>query len=180
MHSVYARISNVSAFMSSCLMTLLAAVALSSFIFTADPKGDLLVSSVKVSVALPSCAVSWTLLRSYFLMNDRNVLAMSILRVFDFAHLVKVSLTAAVWQLMAVVSFGCQFCWTRQALPSSNSTICICEFQYQRRYVISTSLPLLNVCSDRLLYFLATFLIRFSITNCPRSLTFCDHVFSKT
>ena len=52
MHSVYARISNVSAFMSSCLMALLATIALSSFIFTADPKGDLSIASVKVSVAL--------------------------------------------------------------------------------------------------------------------------------
>lgn len=52
MHSVYARINNVSAMLSSCLMTLLAAIALSSFVFTADPKGDLLISSVKVSVYL--------------------------------------------------------------------------------------------------------------------------------
>jgi len=36
--------------LSSCLMTLLAAIALSSFVFTADPKGDLLISSVKVFV----------------------------------------------------------------------------------------------------------------------------------
>jgi len=50
MHSVYSRISNISGFMSSCLMALVAAVALSSFVFPADPKGDLLVSSVKVFI----------------------------------------------------------------------------------------------------------------------------------
>lgn len=53
MHSIYARINNVSAFASSCLMALLGAIALSSFIFNMDPKGDLLVSSVKVLVPLP-------------------------------------------------------------------------------------------------------------------------------
>jgi len=79
MHSTYARISNVSAFMSSCLMTLLAAVALSSFVFTADPKGDLLVSSVKVLVALPGCAMSWTSLRLYFSVNDENMFAINML-----------------------------------------------------------------------------------------------------
>ncbi|KAG6830159.1 hypothetical protein H0H92_001888 [Tricholoma furcatifolium] len=34
--------------MSSCLMCLLAAVALSSFLFTADPKGEVLLTSIKV------------------------------------------------------------------------------------------------------------------------------------
>ncbi|KAI0929776.1 hypothetical protein AcW1_008630 [Taiwanofungus camphoratus] len=48
MHTIYARINNVSAFLSSCLMVLLAAIALSSFIFTADPKGELTVASVQV------------------------------------------------------------------------------------------------------------------------------------
>jgi len=50
MHSIYARINNVSTIASSCLMVLLSAIALSSFLFTADPKGDLLVPSVKVFV----------------------------------------------------------------------------------------------------------------------------------
>lgn len=40
--------------MSSCLMALLAAIALSTFLFTADPKGDLAIASVKVSVSLLS------------------------------------------------------------------------------------------------------------------------------
>ncbi|EEB99044.1 hypothetical protein MPER_01340, partial [Moniliophthora perniciosa FA553] len=42
------RINNVSAFFSSCTMGLLLAITLSSFIFTADPKGELSISSVKV------------------------------------------------------------------------------------------------------------------------------------
>ncbi|KAJ3524677.1 hypothetical protein NM688_g8521 [Phlebia brevispora] len=48
MHSTYARINNVSAFFSSCMMALLCAIALSSFIFTADPKGDLNVTSIQI------------------------------------------------------------------------------------------------------------------------------------
>ena len=34
--------------MSSCLMAMLAATALSSFLFTADPKGQLVISNFKV------------------------------------------------------------------------------------------------------------------------------------
>jgi signal peptidase complex subunit 3 len=55
--------------MSSCLMALLAVVALSSFLFTADPKGDLLVSSVKVSVAFSASSMPLnqsSTLHSYF------------------------------------------------------------------------------------------------------------------
>jgi len=48
MHSLYARVNNGFAFMSSCLMAVLAAVALSSFLFTADPKGKLVISNFKV------------------------------------------------------------------------------------------------------------------------------------
>ncbi|KZT04265.1 signal peptidase subunit [Laetiporus sulphureus 93-53] len=48
MHTVYARVNNVSALLSSCTMALLAAIALSSFLFTADPKGSLAVASVQV------------------------------------------------------------------------------------------------------------------------------------
>ncbi|EPQ57140.1 signal peptidase [Gloeophyllum trabeum ATCC 11539] len=48
MHSLYARLNNFSAFLSSCLMGLLAAIALSSFLFTAEPKGELTLASVKV------------------------------------------------------------------------------------------------------------------------------------
>ncbi|KDQ55700.1 hypothetical protein JAAARDRAFT_37115 [Jaapia argillacea MUCL 33604] len=48
MHSIYARINNFSAFLSSCILTLLGAIALSSFLFTANPQGDLSVLSVKV------------------------------------------------------------------------------------------------------------------------------------
>ncbi|OBZ71025.1 Signal peptidase complex subunit 3 [Grifola frondosa] len=48
MHTIYARFNNISAMFSSCLMALLAAIALSSFVFTADPKGDLSVASVQV------------------------------------------------------------------------------------------------------------------------------------
>ncbi|KAJ3566144.1 hypothetical protein NP233_g7181 [Leucocoprinus birnbaumii] len=48
MHSIVSRINNVSALLSSCMMALLAAIAISSFVFTADPKGDLGLASVKV------------------------------------------------------------------------------------------------------------------------------------
>uniref|UniRef100_A0A0W0FIN3 Signal peptidase subunit 3 n=1 Tax=Moniliophthora roreri TaxID=221103 RepID=A0A0W0FIN3_MONRR len=48
MHSIFSRINNVSAFFSSCMMGLLLAITLSSFILTADPKGELSISSVKV------------------------------------------------------------------------------------------------------------------------------------
>ncbi|KIJ68025.1 hypothetical protein HYDPIDRAFT_107611 [Hydnomerulius pinastri MD-312] len=48
MHSIYARVNGISALWSTCLMTLLAAIALSSFIFTADPKGNIDVVSLKV------------------------------------------------------------------------------------------------------------------------------------
>ncbi|GJE90099.1 signal peptidase subunit [Phanerochaete sordida] len=48
MHTVYSRINNVSAFLSSCLMALLAAIALSSLVFTADPKGILDVQSLNI------------------------------------------------------------------------------------------------------------------------------------
>ncbi|EKM78696.1 hypothetical protein AGABI1DRAFT_41107 [Agaricus bisporus var. burnettii JB137-S8] len=48
MHTIFARINNTSALLSSCMMALLAAIALSSFVFTADPKGELGLLSVKV------------------------------------------------------------------------------------------------------------------------------------
>ncbi|KAG1812225.1 signal peptidase 22 kDa subunit [Suillus subaureus] len=48
MHSIYARVNSVSAFWSTCVMVLLGAVALSSFLFNADPKGNLDIVSLKV------------------------------------------------------------------------------------------------------------------------------------
>lgn len=51
MHSLYARVNNGFAFTSSCLMAMLAAIALSSFLFTADPKGQLIISDFKVADA---------------------------------------------------------------------------------------------------------------------------------
>ncbi|KAI0798672.1 signal peptidase 22kDa subunit [Irpex lacteus] len=48
MHSTYARINNVTAFLSSCTMALLAAIALSSLLFTADPKGEIHVSPMQI------------------------------------------------------------------------------------------------------------------------------------
>ncbi|OAX39731.1 signal peptidase 22 kDa subunit [Rhizopogon vinicolor AM-OR11-026] len=48
MHSIYARVNGVSGLWSTCIMVLLAAVALSSFLFNADPKGDLDIVSLKV------------------------------------------------------------------------------------------------------------------------------------
>ncbi|RPD78844.1 hypothetical protein L226DRAFT_446135, partial [Lentinus tigrinus ALCF2SS1-7] len=48
MHTIYSRVNNVSAMVSTCLMVLLGAIALSSFLFTADPKGTIGVSSIQV------------------------------------------------------------------------------------------------------------------------------------
>jgi len=48
MHSIYQRVNNLSALLSSCLLSLVAAVALSSLLFSADPKGTLHIASVKV------------------------------------------------------------------------------------------------------------------------------------
>ncbi|TDL21740.1 signal peptidase 22 kDa subunit [Rickenella mellea] len=48
MHSIYQRINNLSALLSSCVLSLLAAIALSSLLFTADPMGTLSIGSVKV------------------------------------------------------------------------------------------------------------------------------------
>jgi signal peptidase complex subunit 3 len=48
MHSIISRVNNVSALFSSCMMGLLVAIALSSLVFTADPKGDLEIASIKV------------------------------------------------------------------------------------------------------------------------------------
>jgi len=48
MHSIYARFNNFSAFLSSCLMAMLAAIALSSFVLIATPKGELSLASIKV------------------------------------------------------------------------------------------------------------------------------------
>ena len=41
MHNLWARVSNVSAFLSTCTMTLLFGVALSSLLFSANPTGKL-------------------------------------------------------------------------------------------------------------------------------------------
>lgn len=49
MHSVYARFNNISATLSTCLMVLLGAIACTSLLFSADPKGDI-TASVKVYV----------------------------------------------------------------------------------------------------------------------------------
>ncbi|KAG1739314.1 signal peptidase 22 kDa subunit [Suillus lakei] len=48
MHSIYARVNGVSALWSTCVMVLLGAVALSSFLFNADLKGNLDIVSLKV------------------------------------------------------------------------------------------------------------------------------------
>ena len=48
MHTLYARFNNVSAMLSTCVMVLLGAISLSSFVFSADPKGQLGVSSIQV------------------------------------------------------------------------------------------------------------------------------------
>ncbi|KAF8472989.1 signal peptidase 22kDa subunit [Russula ochroleuca] len=48
MHSIYARVNNVSATISTIVMVLLGAMALSSFVFNPHPTGSLEVTSVKV------------------------------------------------------------------------------------------------------------------------------------
>ncbi|TEB34630.1 signal peptidase 22 kDa subunit [Coprinellus micaceus] len=48
MHSIFARINNTSALLSSCMMALLAAIALSSLVFTAKPQGNVSIASVQV------------------------------------------------------------------------------------------------------------------------------------
>jgi len=50
MHNIISRVNNVSAFMSSCVMVLLAAITLTTFLFNANPQGDLTISSIKVLV----------------------------------------------------------------------------------------------------------------------------------
>ena len=51
MHSTLARGNGLFALLSSCMMALLAAIALSSFLFSADPTGTIDITSLKVSVA---------------------------------------------------------------------------------------------------------------------------------
>ncbi|GBE80519.1 signal peptidase subunit [Sparassis latifolia] len=48
MHTIYARINNLSALLSSCLMVLLGAVAVSSLLFTVNPTAEVVVASVQV------------------------------------------------------------------------------------------------------------------------------------
>ncbi|KAI0267042.1 signal peptidase 22 kDa subunit [Gloeopeniophorella convolvens] len=48
MHSIYSRVNNVSATLSTVVMILLAGIALSSALFTAHPTGTLDITSVKV------------------------------------------------------------------------------------------------------------------------------------
>ncbi|KAH0828079.1 signal peptidase 22 kDa subunit [Lanmaoa asiatica] len=48
MHSIYARVNGISSLWSTCIMVLLAAIALSSFVFTANPTGNVDVASLKV------------------------------------------------------------------------------------------------------------------------------------
>ncbi|KAI9463358.1 signal peptidase 22 kDa subunit [Russula earlei] len=48
MHSVYSRVNNVSATLSTIVMVLLSAIAISSFVFAPHPTGSIEVTSVKV------------------------------------------------------------------------------------------------------------------------------------
>ncbi|KAI0075671.1 signal peptidase subunit [Panus rudis PR-1116 ss-1] len=48
MHTIYARINNVSALLSTCLMCLLGAIALTTYILTPHPTGKLDVASIQV------------------------------------------------------------------------------------------------------------------------------------
>ncbi|KIY73258.1 signal peptidase [Cylindrobasidium torrendii FP15055 ss-10] len=48
MHNLLSRVNNISAFLSSCMMCLMGAVALSSLLYTADPKGTLTIKSASI------------------------------------------------------------------------------------------------------------------------------------
>jgi hypothetical protein len=48
MHSLYQRANGLTGLLSSCLIGLLALVALSSFLFPAHPKGDVNIKTLKV------------------------------------------------------------------------------------------------------------------------------------
>jgi hypothetical protein len=51
MHSIYARVNNASAFLSSCLLALLGAIALSSFALPSAPgASNVAVGTIKVCV----------------------------------------------------------------------------------------------------------------------------------
>jgi hypothetical protein len=53
MHSIYARINNGSAFLSSCLLALLGAIALSSLLFPSEAKGGrVAVGTIKVYASI--------------------------------------------------------------------------------------------------------------------------------
>ena len=54
MHSILTRLNNGSAFMSSCVMTLLVAIALTTFLFNPTLEGDLTISSINVFVSVPN------------------------------------------------------------------------------------------------------------------------------
>ncbi|KAF8625553.1 hypothetical protein AX15_005319 [Amanita polypyramis BW_CC] len=48
MHTAASRINNLFSFLSSCMIALLVAIALSSFVFNPDPKGTVDITSLKV------------------------------------------------------------------------------------------------------------------------------------
>ncbi|KAF4597858.1 Signal peptidase subunit 3 [Pleurotus pulmonarius] len=48
MHSIFSRLNNGSSLLSSCLMGLLLAITLSTFVFTAEPQGNLTIGSIRV------------------------------------------------------------------------------------------------------------------------------------
>ena len=50
MHSILTRLNNGSAFLSSCVMALLVAIALTTFLFNPNLEGDLTISSINVFV----------------------------------------------------------------------------------------------------------------------------------
>ncbi|CAL1705929.1 unnamed protein product [Somion occarium] len=48
MHTIYSRINNTSALLSTCLMCLVGAIAVSSYFMTTDPRGTIGVASIQV------------------------------------------------------------------------------------------------------------------------------------
>jgi hypothetical protein len=66
MHSILTRLNNGSAFMSSCVMALLVAIALTTFLFNPNLQGDLTISSINVFVRLPDLD-PWKILYKKFI-----------------------------------------------------------------------------------------------------------------
>ena len=59
MHSIVTRLNNGSAFLSTCVMVLLVAIALTTFLFNPTLQGDLTISSINVFVRFMILNCGW-------------------------------------------------------------------------------------------------------------------------